>query len=188
VLKQRSRGKGAALSLGFAVATCDLVAIIDADGSMNPEELIDFLNLFPQAEIVKGSRSKKLGGTSADLTIFRDLGNRVLTKLCNFWFKEKWTDLAYGYAVVDRKALGQLGLSSYDEMGSVFGHKSYGQGFEIEALIFCRSSKWGFRVLEVASAEHRRISGSSNLRAIRDGFRVLSAIIIEKNRSKPNES
>ena len=188
VLRQRSRGKGAALSLGFAMATCDLVAIIDADGSMDPAELKDFLNMFPQAEIVKGSRSKKLGGTSADLTIFRDLGNRVLTKLCNFWFKEKWTDLAYGYAVVDRKALGKLGLSSYDEMGSVFGHKSYGQGFEIEALIFCRSSKWGFRVLEVASAEHRRISGSSNLRAIRDGFRVLSAIIIEKNRSKPHEN
>jgi glycosyltransferase involved in cell wall biosynthesis len=188
VLRQRSRGKGAALSLGFAVATCDLVAIIDADGSMDPAELKDFLNMFPQAEIVKGSRSKKLGGTSADLTIFRDLGNRVLTKLCNVWFKENWTDLAYGYAVVDRKALGKLGLSSYDEMGSVFGHKSYGQGFEIEALIFCRSSKWGFRVLEVASAEHKRISGSSNLRAIRDGFRVLSAIIIEKNRSKPNES
>jgi glycosyltransferase involved in cell wall biosynthesis len=188
VLRQRSRGKGAALSLGFAVATCDLVAIIDADGSMDPAELKGFLNMFPQAEIVKGSRSKKLGGTSADLTIFRDLGNRVLTKLCNIWFKENWTDLAYGYAVVDRNALGKLGLSSYDEMGSVFGHKSYGQGFEIEALIFCRSSKWGFRVLEVASAEHRRISGSSNLRAIRDGFRVLSAIIIEKNRSKPNES
>ena len=188
VLRQRSRGKGAALSLGFAVATCDLVAIIDADGSMDPAELKGFLNMFPQAEIVKGSRSKKLGGTSADLTIFRDLGNRVLTKLCNIWFKENWTDLAYGYAVVDRNALGKLGLSSYDEMGSVFGHKSYGQGFEIEALIFCRSSKWGFRVLEVASAEHRRISGSSNLRAIRDGFRVLSAIIIEKNRSKPNEN
>jgi glycosyltransferase involved in cell wall biosynthesis len=188
VLRQRSRGKGAALSLGFAMATCDLVAIIDADGSMDPAELKDFLNMFPQAEIVKGSRSKKMGGTSADLTIFRDLGNRVLTKLCNFWFKENWTDLAYGYAVVDRKALGRLGLSSYDEMGSVFGHKSYGQGFEIEALIFCRSSKWGFRVLEVASAEHRRISGSSNLRAIRDGFRVLSAIVIEKNRSKPYES
>ena len=188
VLRQRSRGKGAALSLGFAVATCDLVAIIDADGSMDPAELKDFLNMFTQAEIVKGSRSKKLGGTSADLTVFRDLGNRVLTKLCNVWFKENWTDLAYGYAVVDRNALGKLGLSSYDEMGSVFGHKSYGQGFEIEALIFCRSSKWGFRVLEVASAEHRRISGSSNLRAIRDGFRVLSAIIIEKNRSKPSES
>lgn len=188
VLRQRSRGKGAALSLGFAMATCDLVAIIDADGSMDPAELKDFLNMFPQAEIVKGSRSKKMGGTSADLTIFRDLGNRVLTKLCNFWFKENWTDLAYGYAVVDRKALGKLGLSSYDEMGSVFGHKSYGQGFEIEALIFCRSSKWGFRVLEVASAEHRRISGSSNLRAVRDGFRVLSAIIIEKNRSKPHEN
>ena len=188
VIRQRSRGKGAALSLGFAMATCDLVAIIDADGSMDPAELRDFLNMFPQAEIVKGSRSKKMGGTSADLTIVRDLGNRVLTKLCNFWFKENWTDLAYGYAVVDRKALGKLGLSSYDEMGSVFGHKSYGQGFEIEALIFCRSSKWGFRVLEVASAEHRRISGSSNLRAIRDGFRVLSAIIIEKNRSKPYES
>ena len=187
VLKQRSYGKGAALSLGFAVATCDLVAIIDADGSMDPSELKHFLDMFPEADIVKGSRSAKLGGSSADLTIFRDLGNRVLTKLCNFWFKETWTDLAYGYAVVNRRVLSQLGLSSYDEMGSVFGHKSYGQGFEIEALIFCRSSKWGFKVVEVASAENKRLSGSSNLRAVRDGFRVLSAIIIEKNRVKPHE-
>jgi hypothetical protein len=31
------------------------------------------------------------------------------------------------------------------------------------------------------------LSGSSNLRAVRDGFRVLSAIIIEKNRVKPHE-
>ncbi len=187
VYAQRSKGKGAALSLGFSLATSDLIAIIDADGSMNPQELPRFLDQFPDADIVKGSRSRSLKGYSDDLTWFRDFGNQVLTKLCNFLFRQNWTDLAYGYAVVSNDSLKQLGLSSYDNMGSILGHKAYGQGFEIEALIFCRSANWGFNVVEIPSHEHRRITGSSNLRAVRDGFRVLAAIGIEKCRSKPRE-
>ena len=187
VYVQRSKGKGAALSLGFSLASCDLIAIIDADGSMDPQELARYLDHFPNADIVKGSRNPILDVGSEDLTLLRDFGNRILTNVCNLLFNQTWTDLAYGYAVVRKNSLEQLGLSSYDNMGSVLGHKAYGQGFEIEALIFCRAANWNFKVVEVHSQEHRRISGSSNLRAIRDGFRVLAAIAIEKCRSRPRE-
>lgn len=185
-IKQKSLGKGAAVSAGLDVAKCNLVAIADADGSMNLSELSKFVEAFPECQIAKGSRYLD-GGGSRDLTFVRSIGNRILTKLSNLLFKQKWSDLAYGYAMFDYKAMKSLGLTNYDKQGSILGHKTYGQGFEIEALIFCRAAKRGFSVVEIPSFEENRISGSSNLRAIRDGIRVLIAIVIEFLRTNPNE-
>lgn len=36
IVQQKGRGKGAALRTGFAVATGDIIVMLDADGSMNP--------------------------------------------------------------------------------------------------------------------------------------------------------
>ena len=187
VFLQRSKGKGAALSVGFAHASGDLVAIIDADGSMDFTELTRFLEPFPNCQIVKGSRYVP-GGGSSDLTIIRSAGNRVLTKFANVLFRQNWTDMAYGYAVFNRETIQSLGLTNYDDLGSMLGHKSYGQGFEIETLMFTRAAKRGLIILEVPSFEKDRIAGSSNLRAFRDGFRVLSAILVEFLRTPPQSS
>jgi len=186
VIIQQSRGKGGALSAGFAKATGDLIAIIDADGSMEPSELSDYIEKFPQYDVVKGSRYLQ-GGGSTDLTAIRSVGNKALTALANFLFKQKWSDMAYGYAVFSSKAVEELALTNYDKMGSFFGHKSYGQGFEIETLMFTRAARRGMKICEVPSFEGDRISGSSNLRAVRDGFRVLFALIIERSRSTPSQ-
>ena len=186
VVRQRSKGKGAALSAGFANASKDLVVIIDADGSMDLGELHLFLAEFPNCGIAKGSRYLT-GGGSSDLTAFRSIGNRFLTGMANRFFHQDWTDLAYGYAVFDRNLLHGLALTNYDELGSMFSHKAYGQGFEIETLMFCRAARRGIRLVEVPSYEKDRIAGASNLRAIRDGIRVLIALFVEKARSIPKE-
>lgn len=184
VILQSSNGKGAALSAGFSEAQCDLVAIIDADGSMDPLELERFLKEFPEHQIVKGSRYLENGG-SEDLTLIRSTGNRILTKFANLLFDQKWTDLAYGYAVFEKSALKELALTNYDQLGSFGRHKTYGQGFEIETLMFTRAAKRGYSVKEVASFEYNRISGTSNLNAFRDGVRVFISLLVEKLRSAP---
>lgn len=186
VVRQRSKGKGAALSAGFAAATKDLVVIIDADGSMNLDELEQFLEQFPDCGIAKGSRYLS-GGGSSDLTAFRSFGNKVLTGIANRFFKQEWTDMAYGYAVFDRNLLQGLALTNYDALGSMFSHKAYGQGFEIETLMFCRAARRGVKLVEVPSFEKDRIAGASNLRAIRDGIRVLVALFVERARSVPKD-
>jgi glycosyltransferase involved in cell wall biosynthesis len=186
VVKQLSRGKGAALSMGFALAKGDLVAIIDADGSMEPTELAKFIAFFPEFDVVKGSRYLE-GGGSTDLTLFRSVGNKILTGLANFLFKTNWTDMAYGFAVFTRESVESLALTNFDKLGSFLGHKSYGQGFEIETLMFCRAAKRNLKIKEIASFESDRVSGSSNLRAIRDGFRVLAALLIESLRSQSSD-
>ena len=186
VIRQRSKGKGAALSAGFAASNCDYVAIIDADGSMNLSELSNFLDAFPGCGIAKGSRYL-YGGGSSDLTMFRSLGNRALTGLANIFFKQSWTDMAYGYAVFDRRLLASLALTNYDALGSMFSHKAYGQGFEIETLMFSRAARRDIKLVEIPSFENARIAGSSNLRAVRDGVRVLIALLLERARSAPKD-
>ena len=184
VVRQCSKGKGAALSAGFALACGDFVVIIDADGSMDPAEIVRYLEKFPQFDVVKGSRFLP-GAGSTDITLFRSVGNRVLTKIANYFFKQSWTDMAYGFAAFKSSVIQDLALTNYDKLGSVFGHKAYGQGFEIETLMFTRAAKRNFSICEVPSFESDRIGGSSNLRAIRDGFRVLLSLIIERFRSLP---
>jgi hypothetical protein len=56
----------------------------------------------------------------------------------------------------------------------------WGDGFEIESVISCRVAGAGLRVVEVPSFERRRVFGESNLRAVRDGTRVLLTILAER--------
>ncbi len=186
-LVQRSKGKGAALSLGLRAASREYVVMIDADGSMNVDEIPHFVAaLEAGADVVRGSRYMS-GGGSEDLTAFRSFGNKSLTRLANILFRVDWTDLAYGYAAFRKSALEQMDVFYYDsKVGGIPLSRgmSYGQGFEIESLIFCRSARRGLRVIEIPSTEAARWNGASNLKAIPDGFRALSAILVERARSR----
>ena len=187
LLVQKGAGKGAALSLGFREAVGHFVFIIDADGSMNPDEIESFSAiLMSGADVVKGSRYLP-GGGSSDITMFRSIGNRFLTGLANILYREQWTDLAYGYIGFRREALHYLELGYLDSKIATRHSRrkmSYGQGFEIETLICCRSVRRGLTVTEVPSWEKSRWEGDSNLVAIPDGIRALSALLFEKIRSR----
>ncbi|CAN3126947.1 hypothetical protein ACNUDN_00708 [Mycobacterium sp. smrl_JER01] len=73
------------------------------------------------------------------------------------------TDLCYGYCAFHRRYLGLLSLQA--------------TGFEIEAEMTVRASQAGLRIAEVPSMEMPRRYGSSNLRAVRDGIRVLRTVM-----------
>jgi len=178
VFKQLSVGKGAALSRGFIECSGDLVITLDADGSTDPAEIPFFVRAINEgADLAKGSRNI-FGGGSDDLTPFRNLGNLFLTTLANLLYGTKWTDIAYGYIAIRRDLLNKLNLSNLDKEN--VKKMNYGSGFEIETLICCRSAKLGANIKEVPSHERSRWSGSSNLKAIPDGFRALVSIVKEK--------
>ncbi len=167
VLDERP-GKGFALRSGFEAATGDVVVMLDADGSTDPLEIPAFVGmLVAGADFVKGSRFLQGGGTD-DMERHRKFGNRILTILVNIAFGGRYSDLCYGYNAMWRDAIPAMDLNA--------------EGFEIETLMGIRALRAGLEIAEVPSFECPRIHGSSNLRAIRDGFRILRTIIRERFR------
>ena len=188
VLNQQTPGKGAAMVEGMFAATGEIVVLCDTDDSMNPVEVERFVAaLLAGADVVHGSRTIEDGG-SDDLTRTRSLGNQALTSLTNVLFGASLTDLCYGYVAMWRDVVDLLRLDhivqvphhpTSDDEGGLHRPRGYGHGFEIEALLLCRSAKLGLTISEVSSHESARRHGNSNLKVFGDGFRVLDAIFRE---------
>ena len=168
ILLQESRGKGNALACGFAAARGDVIVTLDADGSADPAEIPRFIAaLEAGCDFAKGSRFKP-GGHSSDITRFRSFGNRMLCIAVNILFRTRYTDLCYGYNAFWSHCLPYMDVAC--------------DGFEVETLMNVRVARAPLLVAEIPSVEHARIHGESNLRAFRDGFRVLRTILAERLR------
>jgi glycosyltransferase involved in cell wall biosynthesis len=182
IVMQNRRGKGNALACGFAAATGDIIAMIDADGSADPGEIPKFVRaLLDGADFAKGTRFIA-GGGSSDITRLRRAGNRLLSGLVNLLCRTRYSDLCYGYNAFWRCHVPLLGLmveSPVPVGGSV---RLWGDGFEVETLINIRVAQAGLIVREVSSYEYSRIYGVSNLNAFSDGLRVLRTILTERYR------
>lgn len=174
VIHQEGKGKGNALAIGFAAVTGDVVVMLDADGSADPAEIPRFVAaLVAGADVAKGSRFLG-GGGSTDITAIRKLGNWGLTTLVNALWGTRYTDLCYGYNALWAWCAREVDIDC--------------DGFEVETLINIRIAEAGWRVAEVPSMELERIHGASNLRAYRDGMRVLRTIQAELRSPHPTRA
>ncbi len=172
IILARERGKGVALRAGFRAAVGDVIVALDADGSTDPLEIPAFVGiLVGGADVALGSRFVVGGGTS-DMDRLRRVGNWVLTRCVRSAFGTRYSDLCYGFFAFWRDVLPELDGSF--------------TGFEVETVVHIRAVKAGLRVAEVPSYESKRLSGESNLRTFRDGFRIFGAILTEyQGRKKP---
>ncbi|HEU0317997.1 MAG TPA: glycosyltransferase family 2 protein, partial [Solirubrobacteraceae bacterium] len=199
VILERRRGKGVAMLSGFAAARADVIVAIDADGSMDPGEVAMFQATLARGyDLVKGSRGS-VGGGSADFSPLRRLGNAALTGLANALYRTRWSDMCYGYfgfwrdvlpaldlrwaSLTTRALAQQLKVETRRASGIAAGDALiYGEGFEIETVLFLRAARAGLRIAEMPSREAPRNMGTSHLRTVRDGTRVLGAIARERTR------
>src|SRR5580765_3201932 len=170
VVRDDEPGKGAALRAGIAAASGDFIVMLDADGSMDPNEIEAFIApLYEGRDLAKGSRFLAGGGT-ADMSLLRSTGNRMLLAISNVLFGVSHTDLCYGFAAFRRDRVLSLELDAI--------------GFEIETQLFLRATRQGLHVSEVPSFEAPRRFGTSNLNTFRDGWRVLKTILKERIRPR----
>jgi glycosyltransferase involved in cell wall biosynthesis len=168
IVKQTRKGKGDALNAGFAACTGDIIVMLDADGSADPQEIPRFVEvLMAGNDFAKGSRFKK-GGGSHDISPLRSAGNYWLSQLVNLLFRTRFSDLCYGYNAFWKHCLDYVEIDS--------------DGFEGETLISIRVHQVGLKIAEVPSFEHRRIHGSSKLHAFKDGWLELTAFARERRR------
>jgi glycosyltransferase involved in cell wall biosynthesis len=163
---QEGRGKGAALQRGFAEATGDIIVMMDADGSSDPDEIPRFVEaLLAGAFFARGSRFLNNGGGSDDITHLRSFGSRLLIAIANQLFRMHCTDMFCGLNAFWKNCF------DYFEIDC--------DGFEVEMLLHLRARKANLEIVEVPSYERARIEGSSKFRTFRDGWRVLQTILKE---------
>ena len=168
VINEARRGKGLALRRGFEAATGDIIVMLDADGSADPEEIPFFVGaLLSGVDFAKGSRFLQGAGTS-DMEWYRQWGNQLFTTMARVFFGGQYTDLCYGYNAFWRRVLPLLDLDA--------------DGFEIETQLNVRALHAGLHIAEVPSFEKLRITGVSNLKTFPDGWRVLKTIFNEWRR------
>jgi glycosyltransferase involved in cell wall biosynthesis len=176
VVMERRRGKGIAVRTGFATATGDIIVMLDADGSMSPEEIPMYVGaVMAGADFVRGSRFMQGGGTN-DMEFHRRMGNWGIMMIARALFGGHFSDFCYGYCAFHKRALEKLDLRS--------------SGFEIETEINVRALQAKLRIAEVPSFEHLRIHGTSHLSAIPDGIRIVRIMLneffgFERNRFRP---
>jgi len=155
-------GKGAAVRLGLAFATGDILLVQDADLELDPNEYGLLLQplLDGRADVVYGSRFLK---RTDRVPLKTRTANRFLTLLTNVLFGGRLTDMETAYKVMRRSALDGIRLRTV--------------GFDIEPELTARLLRAGRRIVEVPiSYNPRRIDEGKKMRWI-DGVDAIYTLL-----------
>ena len=169
ILYQNQKGYGNALIQGINNVKTEYLCIFNADGSFNPKYLGEMLELCKNKDLVFASRYLK-GAGSDDDTILTKIGNYIFSFLGNTFFSLKLSDILYTYVLGKTDSFKKLDLKSNDF------------SFCVEMPI--KAKRMGMDFDDTPSFERKRIAGKKKVNAIKDGFLILTAIIISFLRKK----
>jgi glycosyltransferase involved in cell wall biosynthesis len=160
---QDKKGYGNALIRGIESVDTEYFCIFNADGSFNPNELINMLTLRQSNDydFIFASRYEKNCGSDDD-TVVTFLGNFIFTLLGKIFFKLTITDILYTFVLGKSSQAKKLKLKQVDF------------GFCVELPI--RAQRNRMKLGTSKSYERKRIGGTKKVNAFKDGFKILNCM------------
>jgi glycosyltransferase involved in cell wall biosynthesis len=164
ILNQKKSGYGNALIEGINHVKTDYFCIINADGSMNPNEIKGMLNEIKnnQLDIIFGSRYMKNAGSDDD-DLITSVGNYIFTFLGKIFFNLKISDILYTYLIGKTEKIKDLNLVSGDF------------SFCVELPIKVERINYSYGTYPCY--ERKRIAGKKKVSPFLDGFKILLGMI-----------
>ena len=179
VVYQTRRGKGNAMACGFAAARGDIIVTLDADGSADPAEIARFVARPGRRRRLRQGQPRPrtaAAATTSPAARHRQSRARLSRQ------PPVRQPLHRPLLRLQRLLGGDLPARARPRhrlAAAADGSYLWGDGFEIETLLYLRVAQAGLKVVEVPSYERSRVHGVSNLNAPRDGLRVLRTIFVE---------
>lgn len=160
--RQTGKGKADAVRLGFDKASGDILMILDADLTVQPEDLGHFYRAIAsgRGEFINGSRLVYPRSRLA-MPGLNTLANRTFALIFSFLLGQPLKDTLCGTKVLwktdyDRVAAGRKYFGDFDPFGD----------FD---LLF-GAAKLGLKIVEVPVRYQERSYGSSNIAHVREGL------------------
>jgi hypothetical protein len=152
-------GKGAAMQTGFAYARGERVVVMDADATYPASAVPRILALLDDNDLVRCVRER--GKT--DMPAVNRLGNKAFDRLLSVAHGLDGVDQLSGLYGIRREVYLRLNIES--------------QGFDVEAELWVKAHANSLRASSFPIAYQPRL-GDKKLRPVRDGFRILSRVIV----------
>ena len=164
ILYQKNKGYGDALIQGINHIDDELFCIFNADGSFNPSEINNMIEILNKnnVDLVFASRYEK-NCSSEDDTFITIIGNFIFTKIGNIFFRLGLTDVLYTFVIGKTQKVKNLNLKSKDFV------------FCVELPIKAKRNNLKFATSK--SNERARIGGIKKPNAFKDGFKILFGMI-----------
>jgi len=164
IYHDKNKGKGAALSTGFAAATGEICIVQDADLEYDPQEypLVIQPIIDGKADVVFGSRFQS-GRHHRVVYFWHRIGNGVLTLLSNIFTDLNLTDMETCYKAFKREVIQSINIEE----------KRFGFEPEVTAKI----SRKNLRIYEVGISYYGRTYSEGKKIGWKDGVRAIYCIL-----------
>jgi ubiquinone/menaquinone biosynthesis C-methylase UbiE len=174
--QQSGKGKGDAVRLGFEQATGDILIILDADLTVQPEELVNFVGTIVsgRGEFINGSRLV-YPYPQAAMPWLNTLANKFFALVFSFLLGQNIKDTLCGTKVLWR-----------NDYLRIVANRSYFGDFDPFGdfdLLF-GAAKLNLHIVEVPVRYQSRTYGSSNIAHVREGLILIKMCLYAAQKIK----